>query len=138
MKNPRAVAKRIADFHNDNVKRSVKEASAVEEEVIRRVEDAVEDAYERTTEESMEFNRKLLVIAHANVNAYLEWFHEILFVNSPSEFIAVSMKHCERQLETYREQTRELAVLAQKATIENMGPLGTFFGGALIGRPDLS
>jgi hypothetical protein len=46
MKNPRAVAKRIGDFHNDNVKRSVKEAVAVEEEVIRRVEDAVEDAYD--------------------------------------------------------------------------------------------
>jgi hypothetical protein len=86
----------------------------------------------------MEFNQKLLAIAHANADAYFEWVRELVRVNSPSEFIAVSMKHSQQQFETFRQQTRELVGLAQKAAIENMGPLGTVIGNAVIGRPDLS
>jgi hypothetical protein len=138
MKNPRAVAKRIAEFHNDNVRRSVRKASTIEEEVIRRVEDAVEDAYERTAEESIDFNRKLFEIAHTNIITYFELLRELLVVSSPSEVIAVSIKHWERQVAIYRTQSRELFSLAQKATIENMGPLGSTIGNALVGRFDLS
>jgi hypothetical protein len=138
MKNPKTVAKRIAEFHNDNVRRSVTKASRIEEEVIRRVEDAVEDAYERTVEESMDFNRKLFEIAHTNIIAYFELLRELLVVRLPSEVIAVSIKHWERQVAIYRLQSRELFSLAQKATIENMGPLGSTIGNALVGRFDLS
>jgi hypothetical protein len=141
MKNPRAVAERIAELHNESVKplvkraEPVKDASTVGDKVIRLVENAVEDASARTAEESIEFNRKLLEIAHANIHAYFEWLHELVRVNSPQEFTAVCMKHSQQQFETFRQQTRELANLAQEAAIENMGPLGTLFGNALIGRP---
>jgi hypothetical protein len=135
MKNPRAVAKRITELHNETVDRPVEEASTVGEKVIWLVENAVEEASARTTEENMEFNRKLLEIAHSNIHAYFEWLHEAVRVNSLPEFMAVSMKHSQQQFETFRQQTRELANLAQKATIENMGPFGSLFGNALIGRP---
>jgi hypothetical protein len=135
MKNPRAVAKRIAELHNESVKPPIEKAGTVGENVIWLVENAVEEASARTTEESMEFHRKLLEIAHANIHAYFEWLHEAVRVNSPPEFMAVCMKHSQQQFETFRQQTRELANLAQKATIENMGPLGSLFGNALIGRP---
>src|SRR5262249_36229920 len=95
-----------------------------------------EEASARTAEESMEFNRKLQEIAHANIHAYFEWLHELARANSSSEFVAVCMKHSRQQFETYRQQTRELASLAQGAAIENMGPFGIVFGMALIGRPD--
>src|SRR5262249_3960201 len=141
MKNPRAVANRIAELHNEGVKSSVKQveeakrsvegANTIEENVIWLVEKAVEDASERTAEESMEFNRKLLAIAHANIHAYFEWLHELVRVKSPSEFIAVCMKHSQQQFETFRQQNRELVSLANQTAIENMGPLGTFFGSAL-------
>jgi len=144
MKNPRAVAKRIAELHNEGVrtsgevvKLSVKKASTIGENVIWLVENAVEDASARTAEESLEFNRKLLEIAHASIHAYFEWLHELVRANSPSEFIAVCMKHSQQQFETFRQQTRELGALGQKAAIESMGPLGIVFGNALIGRPDL-
>jgi|SRR5262249_32587374 len=143
MKNQQAVAERIAELHNESVKplvkraEPVKDASTVGDRVIRLVENAVEEASARTAEESMEFNRKLQEIAHANIHAYFEWLHELARANSSSEFVAVCMKHSRQQFETYRQQTRELASLAQGAAIENMGPFGIVFGNALIGRPDL-
>jgi hypothetical protein len=145
MKNPRAVAKRIAELHNEDVRTSgevvrlpVNKASTIAEEVIRLTEDAIEDASARTTEEGKELSHKLLEFAQVNADAYFEWLHELARVKSPSEFMAACMKHSQQQFETFGQQTRELVGLSQKAAIENMGPLGTLIGGALIGRPDLS
>ena len=121
MENPRAVAKRIAELHNKGMKPSVEEATAVGEEVIRRMEDTVQDAYARTADESMQFNQKLLAIAHANADAYFEWVREVIRVTSPSEFIAASMKHSRQQFETFGQQTRELVGLAQKAALRTWG-----------------
>jgi hypothetical protein len=145
MKNPRAVAKRIAELHNEGVRPSaemvelpVKKATTIGEEVIWLSEEAIEDASVRTTEETLELHRTLLAFAQTNVDAYFEWLRELMWVNGPSEFIAISMKHSQQQFETFRQQTRELVGWAQKAAMENMGPLGTLLGSAFIGRPDLS
>src|SRR5262249_43056747 len=147
MKNPRAVASRIAELHNEGVKslvkhveeakRSVEEASTVGEKVILLVENTVEDASARTTEETIELGHKLLDFAHESAHAYFDWLHEVVRVRSASDFIAVCMKHSQQQFETFRQQNRELLGLAQKAAIENMGPVGVYFGNALIGRLDL-
>ena len=145
MKNPRAVAQRIAELHNEevkvsvkrveNTKRSVEEVGTVGQKVIWL---AVEDASARTTEETIELGHKLLDFAHMNANAYFDWLHEAVRVKSLSGFIAVCIKHSQQQFETFRQQRRELVGLAEQAAIENMGPFGTFFGSALIGRLDLS
>jgi hypothetical protein len=137
MRGRNAAAIRIAERHNEDVKNSI-EASAVGEEVIRRMEDVAEDAYSRATQETLELNQKLMAIAHANTDAFFEWARELVGVTSPWDFIAVSTKHAHERFQALGQQTRELAGLAQKAAIENMGPLGTIIGGALIGRPDLS
>jgi hypothetical protein len=148
MKNPRAVAQRIAELHNEEVKVSVKrvqdtkpfveDASTLGQKAIWLVEDAVEDASTRTTEETVELGHKLLDFAHVNASAYFDWLHEVVRVKSPSDFITVCMKHSQRQFETFRQQSRELVGLAEQTAIENMGPFGTFLGSALIGRLDLS
>src|SRR6266480_3417281 len=85
MKTPKAVANRIAELHNEGVrssvkqveeaKRSVEDASTVGEKVIWLVENAVEDASARTTEETVELGHKLLDFAHMNANAYFDWLH---------------------------------------------------------------
>jgi|SRR5215471_6624042 len=147
MKNPKALADRIAELHNEGVKssvkrvedakRSVEEVGTVGQKVIWLVENTVEDASARTTEETIELGHKLLDFAHENANAYFDWLHEVVRVRSPSDFIAVCMKHSQQRFETFRQQNRELFGLAQKAAIENMGPVGTSFGSALIGRLDL-
>jgi len=145
MKNPKTVANRVAELHNEGgkssvkqvqeTKRSVEEAITVGEKVIWLVEDTVEDASARTSEETIELGHKLLDFAHENANAYFEWLH--VRVKSSSDFIAVCMKHSQQQFETFRQQNKELLGLAQKAAIENTGPVGMFLGNALIGRPDL-
>jgi hypothetical protein len=146
MKNPKTVAKRSAELHNEGVKPSAKqvegakrsvEASTIGENVIWLVEDTVEDASARTTEEAIELGHKLLDFAHDNANAYFDWLHEAVRVKSPSDFIAVCMKHSQQQFETFRQQNRDLLSLAQKAAIETTGPVGAYFGNALIGRLDL-
>jgi len=138
----------LPNFHNEevkvsvkrveNTKRSVEEASTVGEKVIWLVENAVEDASARTTEETVELGHKLLDFAHMNANAYFDWLHEAVRVKSLSDFIAVCIKHSQQQFETFNQQRRELVGLAEQTAIENMGPFGTFFGSALIGRLDLS
>jgi len=148
MKNPKALADRIAELHNEGVKssvkrvedakRSVEEVGTVGQKVIWLVENTVEDASARTTEETIELGHKLLDFAHMNANAYFDWLHEAVRVKSLSGFIAVCIKHSQQQFETFRQQRRELVGLAEQAAIENMGPFGTFFGSALIGRLDLS
>jgi hypothetical protein len=120
------------------VKFPVKKASTIGEEVIRLAEDAIEDASVRTTEETLELHRKLLVFAHMNADAYFDWLHELVRVSSPLEFFAVCMNYSERQFEMFRQQSRELVNLTQKAEIENMGPFGSMVGNALIGRLDLA
>jgi hypothetical protein len=70
MKNPRAVAKRIAELHNEGVRAStemvklpVKKTSTIGEDVIWLTEEVIEDTSVRTTEETLELHRKLLAFA---------------------------------------------------------------------------
>jgi phasin family protein len=71
------------------------------------------------------------------VDAAFECARELLGVTSPSEFMEVSTKHARQQFEAVRQQTKELAEIAQKTAIKSMGP---FTGGfaALLERPDPS
>jgi len=145
MKNPRTVAMQIAKLHNESIEQvkhaaegSVEKAGTVGEKVVRLFENAVEGVSARTTEESKEWTHKLLEFAQVNADAYFEWLHELARVRLLSDFLPVCVKYSQQQFERFRQQSRELAALAQKDAIENMGPLGTLIGGALTGRPDLS
>jgi hypothetical protein len=121
MKNPKALAKQLTTLHNEGVKssikrvedakRSVEEGSTVGEKAIWLVENAVEDASARTTDETIEMGHKLLDFAHMNANAYFDWLHEVVRVKSPSDFIAVCMKHSQQQFETFRQQSRAESLL---------------------------
>jgi hypothetical protein len=145
MRNPTAVAKRIAELHNEGVRTSgevvrlpVNKAGTIAEEVIRLTEDAIEDASVRTTEETLELHHKLLAFPEMNADVYFDWLHDLVRASSPSQFFAVCMKYSGQQLEIFCQQSRELVNLAQKAEIESMGPFGNIVGNALIGRLDLA
>jgi hypothetical protein len=71
------------------------------------------------------------------VDAAFECARALLGVTFPSQFMEVSTKHARQQIEAVRQQTRELAELTLKTSIDSMGPLASGFG-ALLGRPDLS
>jgi hypothetical protein len=124
--------------HQIDAKQPANDATAVAEEMVRRVEDTVEENYSRGIQESIEFNQTLLTIARANMDAYFEWIQGFIRVTSLSEFIEMSTDLAHKQFQRWSQQARELFALGEKASIENMGPLVTIIGGALVGRPDLS
>ncbi len=81
MRNPTAVAKWIAELHNEGVRTSgevvrlpVNKASTIAEEVIRLTEDAIEDASVRTTKETLELHHK--------ADVYFD-LHELVRASSP-------------------------------------------------------
>jgi phasin family protein len=126
--------KRTAVHHNEDVKRAIEKVTVAGEEATRRME----DIYSKVTQETIEFQQRLLATTHANVDAAFECARELLGVTSPSEFMEVSTKHARQQFEAVRQQTKELAEIAQKTAIESMGPFATGLGGTLLGRPDHS
>jgi hypothetical protein len=137
MRSSQAVPISMAEGQREYVRRSARKVNTVSEDVIRLVEEMVEETYERTSSEAMEFNRKITEITLANMHAYFELLRDLASVRSPLELAAVCSKHTGKQFEALRGQCRELFELTQKAAIENMGPVGLSMGNALIGRPDL-
>jgi phasin family protein len=129
-----SAAKKFAKHHNEDVKRTIEKVTVAGEEATRRME----DIYSKVTQETIEFQQRLLATTHANVDAAFECARELLGVTSPSEFIQVSTEHARQQFEAVRQQTKELAEIAQKTAIKSMGPLASGFSGTLLGRRDLS
>jgi hypothetical protein len=131
-------ASRTGKRHRDDSEPAAENATAAAEEMVRRIEDTVEENYSRSIQESMEFNQALIEIAHSNADAYFEWARKLVCATSPQEFIKVSTECAQEQCQRWSQQVRELFALGLKASIENIGPVGTIIGGALVGRPDLS
>jgi hypothetical protein len=138
MQSSKGVTTSTAEVQRMYVRQSGRKVNTVGEDVIRLVEETVEDTYERTSSETMELNRKLTEITLANMHAYFDLLRDLASVRSPLELAAVCSKHSGKQFEALRGQGRELFELTQKAAIENMGPVGLSIGNALIGRPDLA
>jgi hypothetical protein len=96
------------------------------EEFTRRIE----NTYSNATQGAIEYHRKALEMAQANINSAFECAQELLGVTSPSEFIEVTTKHARQQVQAMTEQTRELSALAQKAATNGIGPLTIGLAGA--------
>ena len=77
-----------------------------------------------------DYNRKVIEFTQANTKSYVEFVQKLAEVKSPSEFFEVSTEHGRYQLETVAEQAKQLAELAQKATLATAEPLKTGFAKA--------
>jgi Phasin protein len=71
---------------------------------------------------TIEFNKKAIEIAQANVNAAFDCAREMVDAKSPAEFMAIYTQHVSQQFQAITRQTRELAELAQKAAVDSTGP----------------
>src|SRR6202022_2914169 len=94
-------------------------ASESGQETTRRLK----DTYLRAAQGAIEYQRKVLTIAQAHVDAAFDCALELVGVKSPSQFMEVLNSHARRQFETMTEETRELASLAQKAATYSIEPL---------------
>jgi phasin len=77
-----------------------------------------------------DYNSKIIEFTQANTKSYVEFVQKLAEVKSPSEFFEVSTEHGRYQLETVAEQAKQLAELAQKATLATAEPLKTGFAKA--------
>ena len=71
-----------------------------------------------------DYNNKLIEFAHANTSAAFDFVQKLSGVKSPTAFVELWTEHARKQLETLTEQTKQLAALAQKATLATAAPTG--------------
>lgn len=70
-----------------------------------------------------DYNTKLLEFAHANTTSAFDFFQQLSVVKSPTALLELSTEHTRKQFETFTEQTKQLASLAQSATLAAAEPL---------------
>jgi phasin len=87
-------------------------------------------AYTAAAKGAAEYNLKVLEIARLNTSAAFDFAHELLGVKSPSELVELSSARARQHIETMTAQTKELATLAQKVSLESAEPLKTGIAGA--------
>ena len=78
-----------------------------------------------------DYNLKVFEIARFNTNAAFDYARELLGVKSLSEFVELSSARSRQQFETMTAQSKELATLAQRVSVETAGPLKAGISGAL-------
>ncbi len=93
--------------------------------------DAIEEACTTAARGVAEYQRKVLDLAQANVNAAFDYARSLLYVNSASEMAELSSAHARQQYDTMAEQTKSLAALAQKVAADTAEPITSHVGGAL-------
>ena len=87
--------------------------------------DLIKNSYSTAVKGVQDYNNTFIEIAHANSNAAFDFIQKLSGVKSPSAFVETSTEHARKQLETLTEQTKQLAALAQKATLATAAPLKT-------------
>jgi phasin len=70
-----------------------------------------------------DYNTKLLEFAHANTKSAFDFFQQLSGVKSPTALMELSAEHTRKQFETFTEQAKQLASLAQSATLAAAEPL---------------
>jgi phasin len=124
-----STARRFAEQSTAQAKRTFENAGAAGGEATRRIE----DTYATSTRGAIDFHRKVLAIAQANVDAAFECAQQLVGVTSPSEFMEVTTSHARRQLQAMTEQSMELSGLARKAGTDSVKPLTGGFPGMFPG-----
>jgi len=64
-----------------------------------------------------DYNEKFIEFAQTNTEAALAFAQGLTKVKTPVEFFELSTNHSRKQFETFTEQVRELATLAQKVAL---------------------
>jgi phasin len=87
--------------------------------------DLLENTYAVMAKGVTEYNLKLIEVARTNTRAAFDYAHELLGVESPSEFIELSTAQMRKQFDIASAQNKELCALAQETATEAAKPLNT-------------
>jgi len=91
--------------------------------VVERSARALEESYSTSVEHMRDYNRKMMEIAQANMEAVFEIARQLGSAKTPSEIIELWTTHARKQFEVLGEQTKELTALGQKLAVESVGPM---------------
>jgi phasin len=84
--------------------------------------DLIQKSYLTTIKGMQDYNNKFFEFAHQNTNAAFDFIQKVSGVRSPSAFVELSTEHARKQLDSMTEQTKQLATLAQKASLATAEP----------------
>jgi phasin family protein len=111
----RAFARQGAAFAQD-----VSESSMATAEETTMV---LDETYSRVATGAADFQHQWIEIVRFNTNSTLAFVQQLFSVKSPVEFLELSSAHFRTQFETFTEQSRHLAGMAQKMTTDAVEPL---------------
>jgi phasin len=83
----------------------------------------LEDTYATATKGAADYSLKVIELARENANATFDFAAELLGAKTLSEVVELSTAHARKQFETFSEQGKELAALAQKVATEASEPI---------------
>jgi hypothetical protein len=75
------------------------------------------DSYSMAARRVQDYNAKFIEFAQTNTEATLAFVQDLTKVKTPTEFFELSTIQSRKQFETFTEQVRELATLAQKVAL---------------------
>jgi len=83
----------------------------------------LEKTYSIVATGATDFHRQWIEIVRFNTNSTLDFVQQLFSARSPAEFVELSSSHFRTQFETFAEQSRHLAGMAQKLTADAIEPL---------------
>lgn len=84
---------------------------------------SMQQSYSAAVSEAANFHAQWIEMVRENTNASLDLALQLVAAKSPSEFFELSAAHTRRQMESFAQQTQQLAGLAQKATADAIKPM---------------
>jgi phasin len=123
---PGSVVADIQASFRDIAEKSLSQARENYEKMKSAAQEAssiLEDAYETASKSATDYNQKVIEMARENANSTFDFAVELLRARTFSEVVELTAAHAQRQFETLAEQSKELAVLAQKVAIEAAGSI---------------
>jgi phasin len=110
----------------DMAEKSISQAKDTYEKmkaVAEEATDVLEDTYASATKGVTDYGLKVIDVARINTNAAFDFATELFTVKSLAEVVEISTAHARKQFETFTEQSKELAALAQKVATETAEPM---------------
>jgi phasin len=84
--------------------------------------DLIQNSYLTAVKGVQDYNNKFFEFTHENTNAAFDFIQNMSGVRSPSAFIELSTEHARMQLASLTKQAKQLATLAQKASLATAEP----------------
>jgi phasin family protein len=84
---------------------------------------SMQQTYSSAVGEAANFNVQWIEMLRENANASLDLARQLVTAKTPTEFFELSAAHTRKQMETFAQQSKHLASLAQKATADAIKPM---------------